>query len=103
MSNAIVERVRSMPEYHELLKRRRALILPLAFLTLTIYYAFILALAFFPEALSVRIGGGVTSIGIVLGLGVILATFVITGIYVRVANRQIEGLLLSIQDKVKGE
>lgn len=96
------DEIRSAPEYQELLRRRKALIVPLSIITLVIYYAFILALAFFPEALSVRIGGGVTSIGIVLGLGVILATFVITGFYVRKANRDIEGLLHTIQQKYKG-
>lgn len=97
--SADIQTIRSMPEYQELLRRRRALIVPLAVLTLIIYYAFILALAFFPEALSVRVGGGVTSIGIWLGLGIIFATFIITGIYVRVANRKIETLLKTIQQK----
>lgn len=96
------EEIRSSAEYQELLKRRKALIVPLVFLTLGIYYAFILALAFFPEALSVRIGDGVTTIGIVLGLGVIFATFAITGLYVWRANRHIEGLLVRIQQKYKG-
>lgn len=97
-----LEAIRSAPEYQELLARRRALILPLSILTLVIYYAFILALAFFPEALSVRIGEGVTTLGILIGLGVIFSTFVITGIYVRKANREIEDLLIKIQQKYKG-
>jgi uncharacterized membrane protein (DUF485 family) len=91
--------IRAMPEYQELLSRRRALIVPLAIVTLVIYYAFILALAFFPEALSVRMGEGVTTIGIWIGLGVIFATFAITGIYVRKANQEIETLLHKIQEK----
>ncbi|PZO79228.1 MAG: DUF485 domain-containing protein [Micavibrio aeruginosavorus] len=93
------ETIRSMPEYQELLTRRRALIVPLSIITLTIYYAFILALAFFPEALSVRVGDGVTTIGIWIGLGVIIATFVITGVYVRKANQEIETLLHTIHQK----
>jgi uncharacterized membrane protein (DUF485 family) len=95
------DEIRKAPEYQELLTRRKALIVPLVIVTLLIYYAFILALAFFPEALSTRIGDGVTTIGIVLGLGVIFATFGITGFYVRKANRDIEGLLVSIQHKYK--
>lgn len=102
MSDDIIARVSSMPEYQELLKRRRALIVPMSILTLVIYYAFILALAFFPEALSIRIGDGVTSIGILIGLGVIFATFAITGFYVYRNNRDIEGLIHTLQSKVKG-
>lgn len=97
--SADIQTIRSMPEYQELLRRRRSLIVPLALLTLIIYYAFILALAFFPEALSVHAGEGVTSIGIWIGLGIIFATFMITGIYVRIANRKIETLLKTIQQK----
>lgn len=102
MQDNIAANVSSMPEYQELLRRRRALITPLSILTLVIYYAFILALAFFPETLSVRIGEGVTSIGIVIGLGVIFSTFAITGYYVHRANRDIEGLIHTIQAKYKG-
>lgn len=102
MSHLNTDTIRAMPEYQELLRRRRALIVPLAIITLVIYYAFILALAFFPEALSVRVGSGVTTIGIGIGLGVIVATFAITGFYVHAANKHIEGLLLAIQNKVKG-
>jgi uncharacterized membrane protein (DUF485 family) len=95
------EEVEKSYEYQEMLKRRRALIAPLSFLTLGIYYAFILALAFFPEALSVRIGEGVTTIGIWLGLGVIFATFAITAIYVHQANKKVEGLLTGIQSRFR--
>lgn len=101
MSDDIAARIASMPEYQELLKRRRALIVPLSLLTLTIYYAFILALAFFPESLSIRIGEGVTSIGIVIGLGVIFATFAITGFYVY-RSKEIDELIANLQSKFKG-
>ncbi len=97
MSGITLEQVQSSKEYQELLQRRRAVIVPLTILTLVIYYAFILALAFFPEALSVRTGEGVTTIGIWLGLGVIFGTFAITAAYVYVANQQIAGLLRTLQ------
>jgi uncharacterized membrane protein (DUF485 family) len=102
MPDDLSARISAMPEYQELLKRRRALIVPLSILTLTIYFAFILALAFFPESLSVRIGEGVTSIGILIGLGVIFMTFAITGFYVYRNNRDVEGLIHTLQSKFKG-
>lgn len=97
MTGLRLEQVQASHEYQELLRHRRALIIPLSLLTLVIYYAFILALAFFPEALSMRTGEGVTSIGIWLGLGVIFATFGITATYVYVANQKIAGLLRTLQ------
>jgi uncharacterized membrane protein (DUF485 family) len=82
-----------------LLHRRRLLILPLVVLIIAAYYGFILAIAFAPDVLSQKVGDGVTTLGICLGLGLIFLTFVITGIYVHVANGKIEGLFKSIQEK----
>ena len=53
---------------------------------LVIYFGFILLVAFAKPLLAMKIGGGVTSLGILLGLGVIISAFVLTGIYVYRAN-----------------
>jgi uncharacterized membrane protein (DUF485 family) len=50
------------------------------------YFGFILLVAFNKPFLATRIGEGVTTIGMPLGLGVIVFTIVITAIYVRRAN-----------------
>lgn len=102
MSALHTDTIKRMPEYQELLRRRRTLTLPLVILTLLTYYSFILALAFFPETLSIRGGEGVTTIGIWIGLGVIVTTFAITAFYVHAANTHIQGLLIAIQNKCKG-
>lgn len=99
MQDALKARITSLPEYAMLLHRRRLLIVPLTCLIIFAYYGFILAIAFFPDMLSQKIGSGVTSLGICLGLGLIFLTFAITGIYVHIANGKIEDLLKSIQDK----
>jgi uncharacterized membrane protein (DUF485 family) len=57
-----------------------------------VYYGFILLVAFNKPLLATRLGEGVTTVGMPLGLGVILFTILITGIYVRRANSEFDKL-----------
>jgi uncharacterized membrane protein (DUF485 family) len=59
---------------------------------LVIYFGFVLLVAFAKPLLARKIGSGVTSLGIVLGLAVIVCAFVLTGIYVQRANAQFDEL-----------
>ncbi len=67
---------------------------------LVVYYGFILLIAFNKEALSVPLGGGVTTTGIPVGLFVIVFTVLITGIYVRHANKRYDELTTAIHREV---
>ena len=64
---------------------------------LVVYYGFILLVAFNKEFLATRIGSGVTTWGMPIGLGVILFTVLITVIYVRRANSEFDALTAQIQ------
>ena len=85
------------PEYQALITKRTRLIWPLLLLTVASYIAIILTIAFFPAELGRKVGDGVISIGILLGLGLILLNFVITLLYVRGANRDLEPLIARVQ------
>jgi len=91
------ESIRRLPEYAALNRARRRIAWPLSLATVVAYFALILTIAFNPDALGAPIGDGVTSIGMVLGLGVILFCMVITGIYVYYANHVLEPLLRAIR------
>ena len=57
------------------------------------YYCYILLIAFNKEWLGTPLGAGmVTTIGIPLGVGVILFTIAITNIYVRKANSEFDDM-----------
>lgn len=99
MSNQL-QRITQTPEYNELIRKRSKLIWPLSFVTVAAYVAFILAIAFAPESLGTPIGEGVISIGIVLGLALIIFNFIITLLYVRGANRTIEPLIARVHAAV---
>lgn len=94
-----IETIRQLPEYAALTRARKRIMWPLSLATIIAYFALILTIAFDPESLGNPIGDGVTSIGMVLGLGVILFCMVITGIYVYYANRVLEPLTRAIVQK----
>lgn len=93
------ETIRQWPEYAALTRARKQIMWPLSIIMIAAYFVLILAIAFAPESLGDPVGEGVTSIGITLGLGIILLCFVITGIYVYYANRVLEPLNQAILNK----
>lgn len=88
-----LERIATDPDYIALVGRRGRFTLTLTVTMLVIYFGFILIIAFNKSALAVPIGSGVTSIGILVGLGVILFAIGLTGLYVRRANRDYDALI----------
>ncbi len=64
---------------------------------LTVYYGFIVLVAFDKELLAQRLGEGVMTLGMPIGLGVIVFTIVITGLYVRRANSEFDDLTEDIK------
>ena len=80
------------PQFQELVRQRTRFAWTLSIAMLIIYFGFILLVAFAKPLLATKIGGGVTSLGIILGLGVILSAFVLTGIYVQRANSRFDEL-----------
>lgn len=90
MSDPIVDKIQAHPKYRELQTKRNRLAIILTVLMLVVYYGYIALIAFDKEFLAQPIGAGVTSLGIPIGFGVIIFTIVITGIYVRRANREFD-------------
>lgn len=68
-----------------LVRKRWTVSLTLTAIMLTIYYGFIAMLAFRADWLALRLGGRLT-LGLPVGLGVIFASWLLTGLYVRWAN-----------------
>ena len=96
MSDPVVQKIQSHPKYLELRTKRNRLGVFLTVLMLVAYYGYIALIAFDKKFLAQSIGSGVTTLGIPIGLGVILFTIVITGIYVRRANGEFDALTKQI-------
>jgi uncharacterized membrane protein (DUF485 family) len=90
--DAISRRVGQNPKYAELKRTRNRYGWLMTGLMMFVYYGYITLVAFNKEFLAQKLGAGVTSIGIPIGVGVILFTIVITGIYVRRANGEFDAL-----------
>ena len=85
-------RVAADPRYRKLVERRGRFTLILTIIMLAAYFGFILLIAFDKALLAWPIGDGVTSVGIPLGIGIILLAIILTGLYVRRANREFDPL-----------
>lgn len=92
MSDPVVEKIKRNPKYAELRSKRNGFGWMLTIIMLIVYYGYIALIAFNKELLAKPLGAGVTTLGIPIGLGVILFTIVITGIYVRRANSEFDAL-----------
>ena len=90
------DQVLQNPGFRELVRQRTRFAWTLTIVMLVIYFGFILLVAFAKPLLAMKIGGGVTSLGILLGLGVIVSAFVLTGIYIRRANSHFDELTRNV-------
>ncbi len=100
MEKDLAARIASHPKYQELKAKRTRFGWWLTALMMVVYYGFILLVAFDKELLAQRLGSGVMTLGMPIGLGVILFTIVITGIYVRRANSEFDDLTEDIRKAV---
>ena len=93
MQANIYEKIRANPKYQQLRKTRNTYGWIMTILMLVVYYGYIALIAFNKSFLAQPLGDtGVTTVGIPIGVGVILFTIVITGIYVRRANTEFDAL-----------
>ncbi|MBK6595634.1 MAG: DUF485 domain-containing protein [Burkholderiales bacterium] len=96
MTDPIVAKIEANPKYHELRRKRSTFGWLLTIIMMVVYYGYIALIAFNKPFLAQPIGDGVTSLGIPIGMGVIIFTIIITGIYVRRANGEYDRLTAEI-------
>ena len=99
--NAILERAQNDPEFDTLVRARSRLAWGLTTIMMIIYFGFILMIAFAPAHLGRPIGSGVTTIGIPIGILVIVSAFVLTGIYVWRANASFDAISKRIEERAR--
>jgi uncharacterized membrane protein (DUF485 family) len=93
MHSNIYERIRENPKYLRLKQRRRRFAWGLTLLVLGVYLAYLGLIAFGGELLAEPVAGlEATTLGIPLGIAVIVFTIAITGVYVRRANTEFDTL-----------
>lgn len=91
ISDAKLDRVTSNPIFQTLVAERTRFGWILTILMLIVYFGFIGLIAFDKPLLATKIAG-TASLGLFLGVGVIVFAFILTGIYVMRANTRFDTL-----------
>jgi uncharacterized membrane protein (DUF485 family) len=92
-------RVAENPLYERLVRERSRFTWTLTGIMLAVFFGYILLVAFAREWMAQPIGGGATTIGIPLGIGVILVGILLTGIYVHRANSRFDPLIRALVEE----
>lgn len=93
--------VQSNPKFQQLVSKRKSLGWTLSAIMLVVYMGFILLVAYAPKFLGTPLGAGVMTVGVPVGLFVIVAAFILTGIYVSKANAEFDQLTKQIVEESK--
>jgi uncharacterized membrane protein (DUF485 family) len=101
MNEDVLARVQKNPKFAELVSKKTSFGWMLSIVMLAIYYGFILILAFNPQSLGTSLSGGVITVGIPVGLFIIISAFLLTGVYVRKANTEFDQLNQEIVEEAK--
>lgn len=89
------------PKFHELVRGRSIFAWTLSILMLAVYQGFILLVAYDKEFLAQPLfPGSTTTVGIPIGLGVIVFAFLVTGIYVARANGRYDALTRELVQEI---
>ena len=96
------ESIQGSPEFTDLRRRLRVFVFPMTALFLLWYLLYVL-LADYPHGfMSTKLVGNI-NVGLVFGLLQFVSTFVITGLYVRYANRRLDPVSDEIRAQIEGE
>jgi uncharacterized membrane protein (DUF485 family) len=91
MAQETWERIRANPKFQKFVSKRNTYSIIMSILMIIAYYGYILLIAFNKPFLATKVApGAVMSIGIPMGVGVIVFTIVLTWIYVRRANTEFD-------------
>lgn len=87
------------PEFHGLVRKKNSISIVLTLATMAVYYGFIFLIAFDKSVLARKISENVT-LGIPIGIGVIVLSCAFTGIYVMWANRDYDPAVSAFKRKL---
>ncbi|MBC3944802.1 DUF485 domain-containing protein [Erwinia persicina] len=103
MNDVLYQRIEKSARFKELVRKRQSFATLLSVIMLVLYVGFILLIAFAPAWLGTPLheGTNVTR-GIPIGVGLIVISFLLTGVYVWRANGEFDRLTRELLKEVKG-
>ncbi|TVQ73005.1 MAG: DUF485 domain-containing protein [Chromatiaceae bacterium] len=102
MDQSTIDRIKADPNFQRLVKKRSRLAWSLSAIMLLVYYSFIMLVAFLPDVLAIRpFGDSIITLGVPMGVGIILFAFMLTGIYVYKANTEFDRLTAAVRENAE--
>jgi cation/acetate symporter len=87
------ERMRSNPKFQHLVRTRGRYAWTLAITVLSVFYGFVMLVAFRPATLGQPVvEGAALTVGVAMGLFIFVSFWILTALYVRRANREFDAL-----------
>ncbi|MFC4564541.1 DUF485 domain-containing protein [Nocardiopsis mangrovi] len=94
------EKVQASPEFVELRRRLRVFVFPMTAFFLGWYLLYVVVADYAHGFMAIKLLGNI-NVGLVFGLLQFVSTFVITGLYVRYANRRLDPLAEDIRSGIE--
>lgn len=91
--------VQASPEFQDLRRTLRRFVFPMTAFFLIWYATYVLLGAFAHDFMATKVWGNI-NLGLILGLGQFVTTFLITGLYVRFANRELDPRAEAIRNEM---
>ena len=95
------QQIQDSPEFQELRSRLRRFVFPMSGVFLLWYTAYVMLGAFAHDFMAIKVWGDI-NVGLLIGLGQFVSTFIITAIYVRFANRELDPRAEAIRSEIEG-
>nr|WP_185292525.1 DUF485 domain-containing protein [Mycolicibacterium litorale] len=93
--------MQASPEFQELRNRLRRFVFPMSAAFLIWYTTYVLLGAFAHDFMAIRVWGNI-NVGLLIGIGQFVTTFLITAVYVRFANKVIDPRAAAIRAELEG-
>jgi uncharacterized membrane protein (DUF485 family) len=94
--------MQNSPEFQELRSRLRRFVFPVTVFFLAWYGLYVLLATYAVDFMSTKVIGNI-NLGLILGLAQFVTTFVITGVYVKFAGRELDPRSAAIRDELEGQ
>ena len=95
------QRVERSDEFQSLRKAFRNFVFPMTALFLVWYFLYALMSTYAHEFVSLRVGGGTITVGLIFGLLQFVSTFVITTLYARWANNKFDARAQALREEIE--
>lgn len=89
------------PQFKELKRTYRSFTFPMSIAFFVWYLVFVIAATYAPDFMGTKVVGSI-NLGVILGMTQFLTTFVITWVYIKYANKNIEPRARAIREEMEG-